>query len=909
MTQNNRQKLLGYGLDTNLIDRIEAHDLPLSEIKDATQKKWRKLGFTPEEAKFIYDQVTRKPIAAEVVVAVVSKAGQCCCYCADGNSARPYQLHHIEEHHVSRNDTEENLLLICPTHHVWIHATAVAIATQQEKKQEWESLSVLAKVYGEQGFAFPYGNFAPLLYPEAYDITQVFQLGTPPNSVCQAVTTGSFAEEALAQLTQHHRLLLSGESGSGKSTFAVGVAGHLAAQGVQVFKYLGGGSDGQAVVRAIVEFALVAQHPVLLLVDDANRLLNPAQIEQVLQAATSLVKIAVVVTRNQYVSEGNVEQHFSRDAQHIDWLAVQPMVRTALLAHQQAVTAYMRQHASSESPMQHVGNSQMDTPLERFINAYGRDAQTAWQFMYMLGGGLQQVEKVQRELRGKDRFDLVVLRIALTQLSEFEKATSLSELLTFYQTNPLLQHAGAPEPDWLRSQLIELVHARRLLTERGRFKTVHREFARAFLEAAYRDPNTRPEVVQLLKPLFDFPAAHIKQIVVLWSWFKSNDLNDYLYSWRQRMTSDDWKEMVKSASAAGLETVAFLADHLHMLRLGPDSSLIADAFGAATPNMIATAQQSKPGENACYLLNKLCAVLKTHCPATFIALLDGLGTQFFVELITAATPGEIEYLSWLFSAAEEVHPDWVAAFQGTVTAEDMQRIASRAELGNLDGVFDLIGFQRRYLLELTKSQFDSYINRLAALLNNCPLSQLHYPIAGEALIPELMFSPVRIQQLTAALDLPRLAREYEMALPRHWGNLLPLTMLENWVGLSALRSWADMLSADALAENIAKYQYDVHALRLMLYQLCHGTSSKRVEFANRLRPLVEDALRKQTGTYEDNVLRAFTKLDSEQGEQVRLALGLAYPVPHNENNLSFAEGIEHFARLDSTGEDYAMPLK
>nr|GFB57237.1 hypothetical protein [Tanacetum cinerariifolium] len=493
------------------------------------------------------------------------------------------------------------------------------------------------------------------------------------------------------------------ESGSGKSTFATGVAGYLAASGTQVFKHLGGGQNGQAVI------------------------------EQVMLAANALVKIIVVVTRDQYASEGNVEQHFFGDAQHIDWLGVQPAVQAALLAHEEDVAAYVSLHAAPASRQQLVGSGALDIPLKRLLDQYVRESKTVWQFIYLLGGGIERIEQAYREQRSKDRFDLVILRISLNQLTDFEKATSLNELLNFYQAD-------------------------------------------------------------------------------------------------------------SAATENSLETVAFLAHYLHLWHLRTRQTLIAEAFQEAAPTMVAAARRSKAEEGTFYLLHKLCLVLEKYCPAVFIELLDGLGPQYFIDRIVQAECDEFDNLSQLLLAAMEIHPTWVLAFPNSVGIETVRQIAQRATHGNLESLFNLIAFQRRFLFNLTKSQLDFYVDCLGKLLTGCSLFHLNYPLLGEQVLVELSLSPLRIQRMLAGLNMTELAREYETAAPRYWGTLLSLSILEERVGLNSLGQFVNLLHPDSLVQNVMKRPLDAHALRLMLYQLYYGSAARRVELASLLRPHVEKVL-------------------------------------------------------------------
>ena len=159
MRKDSEKRLLELGFDTDLIQKIESKSLNLSSLKPMTKPALLKAGFTNDETDLIYAKTKREPIPDEVLNAVLSKSGEVCCYCSDGISTRPFHIHHIDEYHVSRNNDEDNLALVCPNDHANIHAKKITIEEQKSIKKAWENLWSIAQEYKTKGIAFPFGAF------------------------------------------------------------------------------------------------------------------------------------------------------------------------------------------------------------------------------------------------------------------------------------------------------------------------------------------------------------------------------------------------------------------------------------------------------------------------------------------------------------------------------------------------------------------------------------------------------------------------------------------------------------------------------------------------------------------------------------------------------------------------------
>lgn len=108
MNAKTRHSLLGYGLTVELVDRIAALGHTVVLLR-AMGKERLTAAYGPADAELIVDRLRRKPIESDVVEALVAEADGCCCFCADGNSARPYEVHHIEEYADTQDNSKDNL--------------------------------------------------------------------------------------------------------------------------------------------------------------------------------------------------------------------------------------------------------------------------------------------------------------------------------------------------------------------------------------------------------------------------------------------------------------------------------------------------------------------------------------------------------------------------------------------------------------------------------------------------------------------------------------------------------------------------------------------------------------------------------------------------------------------------------
>lgn len=146
MNPNTRAALIGRSIPTDLVDKIESNGHTVAELRTLSRPRLEQ-DYSKEETALLLDSLKRHPIDSNVIDAILSERGEVCAYCADGISARPYQIHHIVPYSDTQYNSMDNLLLVCPTHHIWIHSTRESICAQKVKRSTWSAVLAIASNY------------------------------------------------------------------------------------------------------------------------------------------------------------------------------------------------------------------------------------------------------------------------------------------------------------------------------------------------------------------------------------------------------------------------------------------------------------------------------------------------------------------------------------------------------------------------------------------------------------------------------------------------------------------------------------------------------------------------------------------------------------------------------------------
>lgn len=134
--------LLARGIDSDLADEIIQQGYTIQRLKAATTSELER-SFDQQVASVIGERITRKPIPPKIVTRLLTDSDSRCCLCWGYDKEPPIVLHHIQEYRVSRDNREDNLVVVCPNHHADIH-TIPGISHHRwppgvlrQKKKEW----------------------------------------------------------------------------------------------------------------------------------------------------------------------------------------------------------------------------------------------------------------------------------------------------------------------------------------------------------------------------------------------------------------------------------------------------------------------------------------------------------------------------------------------------------------------------------------------------------------------------------------------------------------------------------------------------------------------------------------------------------------------------------------------------
>ena len=152
---------------------------------------------------------------------VIEEADEVCCFCSDGNSARPYQIHHAEDYARTQDNSEDNLILVCPTRHQSVpkHLSA---DEQKAVRLKWHNVVEIARAYRKRGLDFPFGLFVAMDYglqPHPEELIDGYRLS---NATALAASHHELTREGVTHLASVGCGQLSEHRGTGRPRWRSG---------------------------------------------------------------------------------------------------------------------------------------------------------------------------------------------------------------------------------------------------------------------------------------------------------------------------------------------------------------------------------------------------------------------------------------------------------------------------------------------------------------------------------------------------------------------------------------------------------------------------------------------------------------------------------------------------------------
>ena len=852
-------KLLALGFSSALTTKILNKKQTISGLRSNSCAALMEQGFTLEEAEQIREKVNRSPIPKETVAQLIGHCGGCCCYCVDGNQDSPFQIHHINDYANSHDHGLDNLLLVCPTHHVWIHTTKVTAKEQCEARNSWVNLWAIATEYKSKGVLFPFGAFEYVDYDVPGQITDIFNFGPAKPQVCGQLFKGSLLDTAVNMLNHDHKILITAASGSGKTTFSFATGAML--KGFSVYRYSVGEKGSLETRNEILRFLGIVSKPILLIIDDASTMLVGGDTEKILALASASKKLIIINTKADLSATDELEQRVARSVLPITWSAIQSTVKTNLLAHEQEVLSFLKEKDLNHFKGERIGYAFTDKKLGQVLDAYAQGTTTVWQFIFMLASGTQLLDRRLLELRDRDRLDLLVIYLGINQIATFEQGASVQDILDFFKVHPHFKDQSQPGADWVKFVLEQLSKQRLIKKNRDRYNLVHRMLALNLLELNYiRDKAN----IDAILDVYFLSNKPIRQTIILWTWLRGTLLSQYVSAWKNSRTLEDWTIIADKAMEDGLTWISIIVDTLHPSNPGILNHILKDR-GKSIAKLINANERDTMD-----YLRRLSMAIKYNAPEIWPELLENIDKQQFYEMIRDAHPWEFEGLRWTFHSIRDAqHQSWILDLSEKFTLQDFHKIASRIGKGDIRALSDLISFWRQYVENLTVREFAELMAYLPKLLHGAKISEIHFPFYNEG-YSEILAFPDLMDDVFAALDPEKLASEFVELTPDHWGNLLILTSLADSFRNPVIVEFLAKVDLTILMRNIEYYYLDdLYHFRLMIHQLASVRRRKKA-FAKLLQPLVATAMTKAhpNGASEhQSILYAFSRIDKKWVEQ------------------------------------------
>jgi energy-coupling factor transporter ATP-binding protein EcfA2 len=889
-----------------LIEKIDQRDHTLENLRSFSDPQLRQ-HYSKAEALLIEQKIKRQPIADDVVERILSTSNSVCAYCADGNFTRPYEIHHIEPYAVGQDNSEDNLILVCPTHHTWIHKTGEAVPAQKRKRREWQSLAELGGMYAAKGIPFPFGVLEPIDYGGEPSIIETLSSAPPSPTSCVELSKHPLGREALNRLSASNFLLLVGASGSGKSTLALGLSGTI--PDAHVFRYRRPpDTDSRKALGEVLTFIATATKRCVLLLDDANGWATAGDLERIAAAASATIHVIATWTGGRLEGDPTAELHVLPNRVVVTWDDIRPALCARLLDREHEVIEQLQRIRKDD--LEPLGYGPISQSLESLLRRYGDTARSVWQFLFLLRSGWTAVRDDLVVLIADGRADLPVLYAAIEQIASVERPVAIPE--TVAAIAPLSTSAGLPAGDaaWVARIFDSLVARRLVIRVRDAFTTVHRDWARALICSALEEQGTRAATTELLLRDFDCGTKWPRRLMILWSWLWYDPFGGRFASeWAKSQSPEAWRALVKTAATTSLVDVAMVARRLHMLFQSVRwTAIVGDALEANEAAL--TELVRKATAEDWYWLRELFMALDYARPTAAARVIAAWSPQSAARVLAETHPDHYESVGWFLSGAARHSLDWCIEVGRHLDWNTMASSIQRVRRGDVEALEECAHILSRLGVPLLRSRVRELATAMGGALRGAALADIRFePVPG---IMWLEFFPDDTRRVVDELDPKRLAAEFSIASPRHWSCLLTLSAFAERAGSDFARQLVDNLGEPLIGSVVRVGAANPYELRVLLWQLTYGSAGSRRELAAKLFEVAKAAC-EASDTESGNILDAFSHIDAEYAARLAADLGRAMPktdgpralnVPFLQRLSNADEVRRELERREQSGEDY-----
>ena len=866
-----QRALLGYGLISSLIEKIDECGHTIAFLRAVSRKNLLK-SYTAAEADEIKDRIERAPIPEAVVTSILSKSGGACCFCDDGNSVRPFQLHHVDPYSETQDNSEKNLLLICPTDHVTVHENKVPRQLQKHIRSRWYTTVSIAKEFSAKGLAFPYGEFSSLEYdstPQPSELVSLGPLSPSTASLCAPPELKKSAEERLAMQSF---LIVFGGSGSGKSTFAIALGGDYAGRGYRVIRHRFN-KRKEDTLKQVYHLLSACVKNTFLILDDANIWATASDLQDLAKAVYSHPTASIIATCTSDDSSDGAKLHASGVPRlTLLWSDLKPFVVDLLLKNEGEIVSAL---LVFESPQGWgLGHGSMHMPLRSRIASLGEKPNSVYEFLFSLRGNSMALKEELNSLVGNDRSDVPMLFVAIEQIAGFERTVSVDETVIACQK---VETQGANSPatkEWIRRVFDQELNKRRLVHSRGTVTTIHRRWAAGLISTALQSRDTQATTESLLRPDFDVSNAEPLRLLRLWSWLRPLDgSRAFVNGWITSVTSDGWSCFVRRCAEKGLLETGFLAHQMHRLGEFPKwEAIVGEAFSASKSQIGELV--SKASSSDWQSLQHLSTTLGHADPQCLKDILDCWPPAIAGEMLQSSPPHYFQIIDWFLGQARAHNASWAQEVGSYITWDRFSQMFAKIETGDLDCLYNCFEVLMSFGGVLRRSMIRTVTDSMHSILAKADLESLHMPDLDQHLLVIAVAFPGDVKSALEGVNVKKIAEQLSNSLPRHWHTVCELGYWCKTSGCPVPREIISLCDITRLHAQAERYAPDSRFdFRLLLHFLYEADEAERHKLATLFQPLVF-RICEPRDSETSSILTAFCNLDEGIANAVAAQLDL-----------------------------------
>ena len=130
-----KQTYIQYGVPSDWADEYERIGISTSTFRQTSKKNlFNNYNIPKTQINFVKPCLVRQPIEEKTVQKLLENSNFLCCLCK-GEKSHAYIIHHIVEYSISKDNSYNNLAVLCTSDHDLAHRKGVALTDKISEKQ------------------------------------------------------------------------------------------------------------------------------------------------------------------------------------------------------------------------------------------------------------------------------------------------------------------------------------------------------------------------------------------------------------------------------------------------------------------------------------------------------------------------------------------------------------------------------------------------------------------------------------------------------------------------------------------------------------------------------------------------------------------------------------------------------